>query len=65
MLNLQGVRFALSNVLTHEGKENCILKEWVERNNYNVHDIFMDYHYSNYQKKTKKADTREVLITNY
>lgn len=61
MLNQQGARFALSNVLTHEGKENRILKEWVERNNYNVHDIFMDYHYSNYQKKTKKQTLERCL----
>lgn len=63
--NQRGVKFALSNVLTHEGKENTILKEWIEKNNYTIHEIFMDYHYSNYQKKSKKADSREVLITNY
>lgn len=64
-LNRRNVRFALSNVLTHEGKENNILAEWIEANHYNVHHIFMDYHYSNYQKKSTKADSTEVLITNY
>lgn len=64
-LNSRGVRFALSNVLRHEGKENALLQEWIERNDYIVHDLFMDYHYSNYQKKSQKADSREVLITNY
>ena len=65
VLNEQGVRFALSNVLEHESKRNDMLQEWIDRNDYRVHDIFMDYHYSNYQKKSKKAESREVLITNY
>lgn len=64
-LNMQHKRFALSNVIEHEGKQNSLLIEWLEGNDYHVHDIFMDYHYSNYQKKSKKADTHEVLITNY
>lgn len=64
-LNERGIKFALSNVLQHEGKENTLLQEWISRNNYIVHDLFMDYHYSNYQKKSKKAESQEVLITNY
>lgn len=64
-LNGHGIRFALSNVLQHEGKTNWLLQEWIKQNNYNVYDIFMDYHYSNYQKKSKKADSKEVLITNF
>ena len=64
-LNRQGFRFALSNVLVHEGKHNLILQSWIEQNNYNVHDMFMDYHYSNYQKRSTKPESREVLITNY
>lgn len=64
-LNNQHIKFALSNVLQHEGKQNVLLQQWIANNNYNVHYLFMDYHYSNYQKKTKKADSTEVLITNY
>lgn len=64
-LNERGIKFALSNVLQHEGKENTLLQEWIGRNKYAVHDLFMDYHYSNYQKKSKKAESLEVLITNY
>lgn len=64
-LNRRGIRFALSNVLEHEGKKNQHLLKWIEANNYHVHEIFMDYHYSNYQKKSKKADSKEVLITNF
>ena len=64
-LNERNIKFALSNVLTHEGKENTLLERWLEQNDYNVHHLFMDYHYSNYQKKSKKADSEEVLITNF
>ena len=65
ILNARGINFALSNVLRHEGKNNLVLQEWINRNHYVVHQLFMDYHYSNYQKKSKKADSTEVLITNY
>ena len=65
VLDGRRIRFALSNVLQHEGKENVFLKDWINQHNYIVHNLFMDYHYSNYQKKTKKADSSEVLITNY
>lgn len=64
-LNEQGIRFALSNVLEHEGKCNNLLVDWLSKRTYNVNDIYMDYHYSNYQKKVRVADSREVLITNY
>ena len=64
-LNRRGVKFALSNVLQHEGKENVLLQEWIGNNNYIVQELFMDYHYSKYKKKSKKAESKEVLITNY
>lgn len=65
ILNERGIKFALSNVLQHEGKENTLLRDWINQHRYIVHDLFMDYHYSNYQKKSKKAESQEVLITNY
>ncbi len=64
-LSERGIRFALSNVLRHEGKENLLLQEWIRHHDYVVHELFMDYHYSNYQKKSNKAESQEVLITNY
>lgn len=64
-LNRKNIKFALSNVLMHEGKKNDLLIAWIEKQKYIVHNLFMDYHYSNYQKKTKKADSQEVLITNF
>lgn len=64
-LNNRKVKFALSNVLRHKGKENNFLKEWLQENEYNVH--FLDYHYnnSNYQSTAKDTETIEILVTNY
>lgn len=65
-LNNRGIKFALSNVLEHEGKENILLKEWVAQREYNVIDINSCYKNSNYQKQDKENDKSiEVLITNY
>lgn len=64
-LNDRGVRFALSNVTEHKGKENSILKEWIERNRFFVHELSMSYKNSNYQTSNyDKGRTIEVLITN-
>jgi DNA adenine methylase len=66
-LSEQGMKFALSNVLEHKGKENKILKNWVERNrNYKIN--YLNYHYSNSNYHTIVRDKNasiEVLITNY
>lgn len=61
-LNRQGVKFALSNVITHKNMINEILKGWASK--YNIHNI--DYNYSNCNYQVKhKSGTQEVLITNY
>lgn len=64
-LDKKGIRFALSNVLEHKGKNNEILKEWSDKNKYNVH--ILDYHYknSNYHSTARDNKTIEVLVTNY
>ena len=63
-LNDRGVRFALSNVTEHKGKENSILKEWIERNRFFVHELSMSYKNSNYQTSNcDKGRTIEVLTT--
>lgn len=64
-LNERGIRFALSNVITHKGKVNHILREWINRNNYFIHHINMDYSNSNYQVIDNDYETQEVLIVNY
>lgn len=61
-LNKNGLRFALSNVVLSNGKENVILKEWSKK--YNVHYLKRQYRNANYQK-INVTDTIEVLITNY
>lgn len=63
-LNLQGTRFALSNVLESKGKSNDILKEWAKK--YYVNHLNNTYGNCNYHAKDKsKIGTDEVLITNY
>ncbi|HFI0415446.1 TPA: Dam family site-specific DNA-(adenine-N6)-methyltransferase [Streptococcus suis] len=63
ILDSKGVKFALSNVLIHKGKENNILGEWAKK--YNIHYLNFNYNNSNYQSKAKSNNTIEVLITNY
>lgn len=58
-LNINGVRFGLSNNLKYE---NPILDKWKDK--YNVHYMNMDYSSCNYHKKDKSHDI-EVFITNY
>ena len=62
-LNERGIKFALSNVIEHKGNKNELLESWAKRYNIN----YLDYNYknSNYQKKDKKSNSIEVLITNY
>lgn len=63
-LNDNGCKFALSNAIENNKKENKILKEWSKK--YNVHYLNADYSNSNYQRGEKeKNKTIEVLITNY
>lgn len=62
--NLQGAKFALSNMFSHLGKNNELLIEWSKK--YNVHYIDSNYSNCNYQLKDKtNSDSVEVLITNY
>ena len=60
-LDGRGIRFALSNVLSHKGLFNHGLIKWAEK--YNVHHLSKDYSNSCYNTSRAKSD--EVLITNY
>lgn len=62
-LHLQGIKFALSNVLEHKGVRNELLTSWSSR--YKVNFIDIDYSNCNYQFKAKDQKTIEVLITNF
>ena len=60
-LNDRDIKFGLSDVLTHKGKENKTLIEWSKK--YNIHHL--NYSYENSSYNTKKAPSDEVFITNY
>ena len=66
-LHENGIRFALSNVLSNKGKKNTLLLDWIERNSdsYKVIELNYSYANSNYHSKDKTSSTREVLIINY
>lgn len=61
-LNNNNMKFALSNVIESNGKENILLKQWCKK----YHVFYMDRKYlnSNYRKKNITI-AKEVLITNY
>lgn len=61
--NDKKIKFALSNVIIHKGRENKILKTWASK--YNLYVLDYNYNNSNYQSKAKKSETVEVLVTNY
>ena len=58
-LNDKGIKFALSNVFIHKGKENTELRKWAEK--YYIIDIKSNY--ISYHNNSIK-NTHEVLITN-
>lgn len=58
-----GLKFGLSNVITHKDKKNAILSDWVRsKPNYKVHYLNHSYSNCNYQTSGK---SQEVYITNY
>lgn len=61
--NKQGLKWALSNIVAHKGKENVVLIEWAEQ--YNVYDIYTDYSKAVYNKTKTTEPTIEVIVTNY
>ena len=64
ILDSKNIRFALSNVIFHKDREHHILKEWLEKHQkFKVH--YLDFHYKNCNYQTKKAESSEVLVTNY
>lgn len=65
-LNSKNIKFALSNVTIHDGKENNLLLDWINLNNYKVIDINSDYSNANYQKKKRENEkNQEVLVINF
>lgn len=64
-LNDKGVKFAASNVITHKGMTNQLLKDFIDNNGLNCNFLDFNYNNSNYQASNEKHLTLEVLITNY
>lgn len=62
MLNENGVKFALSNMLSSKGRSNDYLIEWSKK--YNIHHLHANYN-TNYQRKSGGKKDEEVLIINY
>lgn len=62
-LNDKGVKFLLSNVITHKGITNENLKKWSSK--YSIKNIDKKYNNCNYQLKNKNTITQEVIIYNY
>ncbi|MBD5165750.1 Dam family site-specific DNA-(adenine-N6)-methyltransferase [Helicobacter sp.] len=64
LLDSKNIRFAFSNVLFHKNKEHSILKDWLQKNpRFKVY--FLDFSYKNCNYQTKRADSKELLVTNY
>ena len=59
-LNEKGIKWGLSEVIFHKGKENDVLREWM--NKYKVHYINSDYSNCNYQTSGSSV---EVYVFNY
>ena len=59
-LDRKNIRFGITNLVHHKGKENTILKEWAE--SYNVYDIKSNY--ISYFDNSIKKDSQEIFVTN-
>ena len=64
-LDRAGIRFALSNVMEHNGVKNEILLQWYKDHHYHLHHIHVNYSNSSYHTKKNAEATKEILITNY
>ncbi len=66
-LHERNIKFALSNVLLHKGKQNELLQNWIDTHSYlKVNYLRADYSNSNYQTLVREKNASvEVLITNY
>lgn len=60
-LDNKGVRFGITNLIYHKGKENETFNNWSKK--YNVYDI--ESNYISFNDNTIKKDSKEVFVTNY
>lgn len=64
-LTTQGVKWAMSNMLYHKGKEHELLNKWAKDNNYYIYDVNTKYNGWISVKNEDYNKTKEILITNY
>lgn len=62
-LDSSGIKFAMSNVISHSGIDNNIIHRWSKK--YNVIPIDISYNNCNYHLKDRESKSDEVLIVNY
>ena len=60
-LNERGIKFGITNLITHKGKVNQRFLEWSKR--YCAYDV--NSNYISFNDNTIKADSQEVFVTNY
>lgn len=60
-LNKKGIRFGITNLITHKNKINNTFFEWSRK--YNVYDI--NSNYISFHDNTIKNESKEVFVTNY
>lgn len=60
-LDKKGVRFGITNLIYHKGKENETFNSWSKK--YKVYDI--ESNYISFNDNTIKKDSKEVFVTNY
>ncbi|NQZ29610.1 MAG: DNA adenine methylase [Mycoplasmatales bacterium] len=64
-LQKMGIKWALSNVIKNKNIENTHLKEWAEKNNYQINYLDVNYTSMGEKPEDQVNETQEVLITNY
>ncbi|OCR91470.1 DNA adenine methylase [Campylobacter fetus subsp. testudinum] len=60
LLNMQGVKFGITNLIHHKGKTNTILQIWAKK--YQIYNISSNY--ISFNDNTIKADSKEIFVTN-
>jgi len=60
-LDEKGVRFGITNLIYHKGKENETFNSWSKK--YKVYDI--ESNYISFNDNKIKKDSKEVFVTNY
>ena len=60
-LNDKGIKFGLTNLITHKGQTNEILLEWSKK--YKIYNIRSNY--ISFNDNSIKADSSEILVVNY